>query len=93
MKFNQHYNLEGCHAFLGASKYHWINYDEQKLDESFRKFRAAQLGTRLHELAKEHIELGIKMPKSKKTLNMYINDAIGYKMTPEQVLYFSDNCF
>ena len=24
---------------------------------------------------------------------MYVNDAIGYKMTPEQVLYFSDNCF
>lgn len=93
MKFNQHYNLEGCHAFLGASKYHWINYDDEKLDESFRKYRAAQLGTRLHELAKEHIELGLKMPKSKKTLNMYINDAIGYKMTPEQVLYFSDNCF
>lgn len=93
MKFNPHYNLEGCHAFLGASKYHWINYDDEKLDESFRKYRAAQRGTRLHDLAKEHIELGIKMPKSKKTLNMYINDAIGYKMTPEQVLYFSDNCF
>ena len=93
MKFNPHYNLEGCHAFLGASKYHWINYDDAKLDESFRKYRAAQRGTRLHDLAREHIELGIKMPKSKKTLNMYINDAIGYKMTPEQVLYFSDNCF
>ena len=24
---------------------------------------------------------------------MYVNDAIGYKMTPEQPLYFSDNCF
>lgn len=24
---------------------------------------------------------------------MYVNDAIGYRMTPEQVLYFSDNCF
>lgn len=93
MKFNQHYNLEGCHAFLGASKYHWINYDEEKLDEAFRRYRASQLGTRLHDLAREHIELGIKMPKSKKTLNMYINDAIGYKMTPEQLLYFSDNCF
>lgn len=93
MKFNQHYGLEGCHAFLGASKYHWINYSEEKLDETFKRYRSAQLGTRLHELAKEHIELGIKMPKTKKTLNMYINDAIGYKMTPEQVLYFSDNCF
>ena len=37
--------------------------------------------------------LGQKLPKSKKTLNMYVNDAIGYRMTPEQVLYYSDNCF
>lgn len=93
MKFNQHYNLEGCHAFLGASKYHWINYDEAKLDESFRRYQAAQRGTELHEFAKRAIELGIKLQKSKKTLNMYVNDAIGYKMVPEQVLYFSDNCF
>ena len=39
------------------------------------------------------IKLGQKLPKSQKTLNMYVNDAIGYKMTPEQVLYYSDNCF
>ena len=24
---------------------------------------------------------------------MYVNDAIGYLMTPEQVLYYSENCF
>lgn len=93
MKFNQHYNLEGCHAFLGASKYHWINYDETKLEETYKRYLASQRGTRLHAVAKECIELGIKLQRSKKTLNMYVNDAIGYKMTPEQVLYFSDNCF
>ena len=93
MKFNQHYNLEGCHAFLGASKYHWINYDETKLEETYKRFLATQRGTKLHEFAKECIELGVKLQRSKKTLNMYVNDAIGYKMTPEQVLYFSDNCF
>ena len=37
--------------------------------------------------------LGQKLPKSNKTLNMYVNDAIGFKMRPEQVLYYSDNCF
>jgi len=93
MKFNQHYNLEGCHAFLGASKYHWINYDETKLEETYKRYLATQRGTRLHEFAKECIELGVKLQRSKKTLNMYVNDAIGYKMIPEQVLYFSDNCF
>jgi hypothetical protein len=24
---------------------------------------------------------------------MYVNDAIGYKMTPEQMLYYSEYCF
>lgn len=93
MQFNPHYNLEGCHAFLGASKYHWINYDNEKLDESYKRYRAVQRGTELHDFARKAIELGIKLPKSKKTLNMYVNDAIGYRMTPEQILYYSDNCF
>lgn len=93
MKFINHYNLEDSHAFLGASKYHWLNYDEQKLIESYNNFLAAQRGTELHAFAAQCIKLGQKLPKSPKTLNMYVNDAIGYKMTPEQILYYSDNCF
>lgn len=93
MNFIKHSNLEGQHAFLGASKYHWINYDENKVAESYSKFLAVQRGTELHEFAAQCIKLGQKLPKSRKTLNMYVNDAIGYKMTPEQVLYYSDNCF
>ena len=54
---------------------------------------AAQKGTELHDFAATCIQLGQKLPKSRKTLNMYVNDAIGYRMTPEQVLYYSDNCF
>jgi hypothetical protein len=54
---------------------------------------AARRGTELHEFAHEAIRLGIKLPRSQKTLNMYINDAIGFRMTPEQILYYSDNCF
>lgn len=93
MNFNNHSSLEGQHAFLGASKYHWVNYDEAKVAESYTKFLAAQKGTELHEFAAQCIRLGQKLPKSNKTLNMYVNDAIGYKMVPEQVLYFSENCF
>jgi hypothetical protein len=51
------------------------------------------MGTRLHSFACECIELGQKLPRKKKTLNLYVNDAIGYKMTPEQPLYYSENCF
>jgi hypothetical protein len=93
MNFNTHSDLEGQHAFLSASKYHWINYNEEKLHTTFKKFLASQLGTRLHAFACESIRLGIKLPKSRKTLNLYVNDAIGYKMTTEQTLYYSPNCF
>ena len=60
---------------------------------AYCNFRAAQKGTELHDFARRCIELGIKLPNSRKTLNMYVNDAIGYKMIPEQPLYYSDNCF
>ena len=93
MDFNTHSELAGLHAFLSASKYHWINYDEEKLSVSYKKFLATQRGTRLHDFACECIQLGVKLPKSRKTLNLYVNDAIGYKMTPEQPLFYSENCF
>lgn len=93
MNFNEHGQLKGCHAFLSASKYHWVNYDEDKLAATYSNFLAVQKGTKLHDFAAQCIELGQKLPKSKKTLNMYVNDAIGFRMTPEQVLYYSDNCF
>ena len=93
MNFNKHFSLEGKHAFLGASKYHWINYDADKLVESYSKYQATLNGTILHDFACQCITLGQKLPKSQKTLNMYVNDAIGFKMKPEQVLYYSDNCF
>lgn len=93
MNFNTHFKLIGQHAFLGASKYHWVNYSEDKLVDSYMNHLAVQKGTELHEFAAQCIKLKQKLPKSKKTLNMYVNDAIGFRMTPEQVLYYSDNCF
>ena len=93
MDFKQHSELEGRHAFLGASKYSWINYNNEKLELSYNRFLAKQKGTRLHAFAAECIILAQKLPKSKKTLNLYVNDAIGFKMHPEQILYYSDNCF
>jgi len=93
MNFNRHSDLVGLHAFLGASKYHWTNYDEEKVSNAFLKHLATERGTRLHAFADEAIKLGIRLPKTKQTLNMYVNDAIGYKMITEQPLYYSDNCF
>ena len=93
MNFNRHSNLKGQHAFLSASKYHWINYDYDKLLNAFNNFQAAQKGTELHDLACRLINLNVRLPRVNKTLNMYVNDAIGFQMETELVLYYSDNCF
>lgn len=92
MNFNKHSDLEGLHAFLGASQYHWINYDISKLEDVYRNHLAKLKGTELHEFASKAINLGVKL-KGKQTLSMFVNDAIGFKMNSEQVLYYSENCF
>lgn len=93
MTFNDHRKLAGTHAMLGASNYHWLNYSDEKLEQRWESLQAIERGIKLHEYARMAIELGIIQAKNGQTLNRYINDAIGYRMTPEQVLYYSDNCF
>ena len=93
MNFNKHSDLEGKHAYLGASTYHWVRYSEDKLRERYVSSMAAQKGTELHELAASCIKLNQKLPKSNKTLNAFVNDAIGFKMHSEKILYYSENCF
>lgn len=93
MNFKKYSELEGKHAFLGASKYHWINYDEQKIVDVYIRDMAKQKGTERHAFAAQCINLGQKLQRSKKTLNMYVNDAIGYKMKAEQILFYSPNCY
>ncbi|MBO5318992.1 MAG: DUF2800 domain-containing protein [Ruminococcus sp.] len=93
MQFNNHYNLQGKHAIFSASQSAWLRYDDDKALEVYNNKKATELGTRLHAFAAEAISLGIKQAKSKKTLPSYINDAIGFKMQPEVVLYYSDRFF
>lgn len=93
MNWNTHLDLTGNHAFLGASKYYWLGYSDEKLADSYTSFMAAQRGTELHDFAAHCIRLGQRLPKKSETLNMYVNDAISFKMTPEQTLYYSPNCF
>lgn len=93
MHFNEHSELKGLHAFLSPSQYHWIRYSDDKLEERYANHLAKVRGTMLHEFAAQAISLGIKLKGDRTTLAMYVNDAIGFKMTPEQPLYYSDNCF
>jgi hypothetical protein len=93
MNFNKHFDMVGKHAFLSASSSAWVNYDIDKLESVYTKTMAVQRGTDLHELASECIRLGVKMPRTKKSFDRYVNDAIGFCMIPEQVLYYSQNAF
>lgn len=93
MVFNNHANLEGLHAPFGASKSSWLRYDDEKVVEVYQNMRAAEIGTRLHEWAKQTIDLGIKQPRSKQTIYSYVNDAIGFKMSTEVVLFYSERFF
>lgn len=93
MNFNRHSDLAGRHATLSASKYHWIRYTDDKLRNWFKTQLAAREGSELHDLAAFLIRKNMKLPRNKKTMNQYVNDAIGFRMTPEQVLFYSVHCF
>lgn len=93
MFWNRHSELDDCHAFLSPSKYHWLNYSDEKLRLAYEKHLATLRGTELHAYAEQAIRLKRRQPRNNDTVNMYINDAIGFKMQPEQPLVYSANCF
>ena len=93
MIWNNHSYLKDKHSFLSPSNYSWLNYDEDKLTERYLNHLAVQRGTALHKLAEDHINLHISMPRTKKTLDRYVNDAIGYGMDAEIPLEYSKNAF
>ena len=93
MEFIKHPSLAGKHALFSASQSQWLRYSDDKLIAKRDEMTAQERGTKLHEWAKMSIDLCIKQPRSKKTLYAYVNDAIGFKMDTEVVLYYSDRFF
>lgn len=120
MNWNDHFRLEGKHAFLGASKYQWLHDDDDQFLARIKASYSTTIGTILHDIARTYIKHQFKMNRNDKksvqltllekgiprsVLNMYdfdrmfdnlaayVNDAYGFRMDPEVVLYYSDNCF
>lgn len=93
MRLNKHPKLEGLHAPFSASQSNWLRYSDKKILEVYTTKKATEMGTILHKWAKDTIDLGIKQPEVDKTLYMYVNDAIDFKMQTEVVLYYSDRSF
>lgn len=86
-------NLAGTHAILSPSSPAWINYDTDKMTRVWHSNQEARRGSEIHDVAAKLIKLGIRLPQTETTLNMYVNDAIGYRMTPEELLFYSENCY
>lgn len=117
MIFNEHKELEGKHAFLGASQWRWLNWNDETLVQRYYSQYAQTIGTVIHNLAHDCICNGMKLNKSDKhVIDMYmyqnfipknvynselilnnlinfVNDAIGFHMRSEVVLYYSKNAF
>ena len=93
MNFNKHFELEGKHALLSPSKPYWLNYTQDQLRNYIISQNAAARGTRLHDIAANLIKENLKLKGTTQTLTAYVNDAIGYGMTPEVALKYTDTCF
>lgn len=93
MPLRKNTKLIGLHAFLSPSNYHWLDYPEDKLARVYFQKQQAARGDKLHAFAQQAIELGVKQADDGTTLSMYINDAIGFRMSPEVPLFYSEDCF
>lgn len=94
MIFKAHYlPANRPHAVLSASKAHWLKYDEDKMARVFVAQLQAAKGNKMHELACALIQMGVSLPDTSATINQYVNDSINFRLTPEQVLWYSDNCY
>lgn len=93
MNWKSYSGLTNTHAFLSPSKYYWLNYTDEKLLESYKNNKRIVLGTRLHALASELIKLARIQPQTADSFNAFVNDAIGYGMSSEVILYYSPRCY
>lgn len=93
MKWNDHYRLQGKHAFMSASRASWLNYSYDQIKTRYLNEAKKEKGTYLHDLASRLIRERIKVAPLKKAFNQFVNDCIGFRLSSEVLLYYSDNCF
>lgn len=94
MRLNKHFlRSDTPHAFLSASNHAWVRYDDDKLIEKLMTQKATERGTKLHKMAAMQIEEGIRAEDIPQTYNMYVNDSIGHRMSPEVILMVNEFAF
>lgn len=81
------------HAPFAPSQYYWLNYDIEKLLSVYANKSAAKKGTKMHKFAAKCIKKRERLWKCKRTLNQFVNDAIGFGMDSEIRLYYSEHFY
>lgn len=66
MNFNRHSELTGKHALLGASRYQWLNDDDDQLISRLCRQYTPEVGTILHDFACRRIRYSLKLTKHEK---------------------------
>ena len=67
MEWNRHSEIEGRHALLGASKYAWLNYDDEQFAQSWARSYLTDIGTLTHDFARKHIKYRSKLKQAHKS--------------------------
>lgn len=93
MEWNKHPETEGRHAFLSPSGYTWLNYDKEKMIQTYKNHLRVAQGTYDHDLASRLIKTRRKLAPIKSAFNLFVNDCIGMIMDSEVQLKYSENCF
>lgn len=89
MIFNKHSELAGSHAILSPSQPSWLYKTDEETSEYINNKLRAQRGTELHDYRHHRITLARLQPRNNDTVNMFINDAIRFRMESEQILFYS----
>ena len=117
MKWNNHKEYEGKHAFMSPSNYHWLNYTDIVFESRYYSQYSQLIGTTVHQLAHDCISSRMKLSKHDvhiiqmylwkafipkdaydanrilTTLVPFVNDAIGFHMSSEILLFYNEFCF
>lgn len=117
IQWNDHSQLNGKHALMGGSNYHWLNWTNENFERRYYSSFATNMGNELHLLAHDCIRSKTKLNKGDRhiidltlyragipasafdteaiLLNLmpFVNDAIGFHLESEVILYYSRFCF
>lgn len=93
MIFNEHSELKGKHALLGASKHGWLNYNDEQILKSYVGSFATTIGTLVHEYANDKIFYRQPLDDNRSEKNALLlhllKNEIPYQVIPLDTIFYN----